>query len=223
MSYILEALKKSKQERQGGGTPHLHTVHAPPSFKTHSSKKGRSGLLACGLLIVLGLVGLVYNFLSTNPSVKIEDSSHSVTVRAIEIRPHFFEQAEETSIVVQDSGFIPAKLTRLEESLQPVKIATDKFKKVVTKTEKNVEPPPSEDTYGFPYRVQLSPEIQKEIPQFNFAGHTYADDPKRRMIIINNQILREGDSVDSDTTLVNIVWEGVVLKYKGITFRQKNN
>jgi hypothetical protein len=221
MSYILEALKKSKQERQGEETPHLHVVHGPPSFKAHSSKNGRSVLLVGGLLMVLGLVGLAYYFASTKPSSQIENPSNSVTVREIEIRSQFFEQAEEATLVVQNSEFMPVRSTRIEESHQPVKITSDRLKKVVTRTGENVGAAPSGEFHDLPYRVDLPPEVQREIPKFKFAGHTYADDPKQRMIIINNQILREGDGVDLDTTLVSIVWEGVVLKYKGIEFMQK--
>jgi len=221
MSYILEALKKSKQERQGGETPHLHVVHMPPSFKTDSSKIGRSGLLVGGLLMVLGLGGFGYYVSSNNTPSQIEDSLNSVTVREIEIRSQFFEQAEEATVVVQTSEFIPVRSAPLEESPPPVKITKDRFKKVVTGPVKSVGVAPLGEFHDLPYRVDLPPEVQREIPKFNFAGHTYADDPKRRMIIINNQILREGDGVDSDTTLVSIVWEGVVLNYKGISFRQK--
>lgn len=221
MSYILEALKKSKQERQGGETPHLHIVHAPPSFKPRFSKGGRSGLLFCGFVVLLSLGGLAYYFSSTKAPPPIEDSLKSITVRGIEIRSQFFEQAEEASVVVQNSEFMSARSGPIENLPPPVKIRRDRFKKVLLGTVENVETTPSGEMQDVPYRVHLPQEIQKEIPQFNFAGHTYADDPKRRMIIINNKILREGDSVDSDTTLVNIIWEGVVLNYKGISFRQK--
>lgn len=222
MSYILEALKKSKQERQGGETPHIHIVHAAPSFKSRSSKIGRGGsLLLGGLAVALSLGGLVYYLLSEEAPTQIEDSLKSITVREIEIRSQFIEQAEEASVVVQNSDFMPARPALTDESHQPIRITRDRFKKVVPRTVANVGPAPSEEIQDLPYRVHLPPEIQKEIPKFNFAGHTYADDPKRRMIIINNQILREGDSVDSDTKLVNIVWEGVVLSYKGVLFKQK--
>ncbi len=221
MSYILEALKKSKQERQGGETPHIHIVHAAPSFKPRSSSIGRGGLLVAGLTVVLSLGGLVYYMFSEESTSQIEKSLKTITVRDIEIRSQFFEQAEDASVVVQNSDFMPARPTLKDESHQPIRITRDRFKKVMPRTVENVGPAPSEEIQDLPYRVDLPPEIQKEIPKFNFAGHTYADDPKRRMIIINNQILREGDSVDSDTTLVNIVWEGVVLNYKGVSFRQK--
>lgn len=220
MSYILDALKKSKQERQGEKTPDIHIVHAVPSFKPHSSKSGRNGLLLGGL-VILSLGCLYYLFAEYSPS-KREDSVTSIIVRELEVRSQFFEQAVEPTVVVQGREFIPVSPGKLRE---PSKITRKKVKKIVSGVDVTVEAisSESEEMKGVPYREYLSPEIQKNIPSFNFAGHTYAEDPSLRMIIINNQILREGDRVDSDTTLVNIIWEGVVLNYKGILFREKTN
>lgn len=221
MSYILEALKKSKQERQGGETPNIHIVHAAPSRKPWSLKIGRGGVLLGSLAVVLCLGGFVYYIFSERSTSQLEKPFKTVTVRDIEVRSQFFEQTGGGAVVVQDSEFMPAGLALTDKSQQPVMIKRNGFKKVVSRTVENVGPEPEKEVLALPYRVQLPPEIQKEIPQFTFAGHTYADDPKQRMIIINNQILREGDSVDSDTKLINIVWEGVVLSYKGVSFRQK--
>lgn len=221
MSYILEALKKSKQERQGGETPHIHVVHAVPSFKTRSSNIGLVRWLLGGLAVVLSL-GCLYYIFSEDTSTQVEDPFKSITVREIEIRSQFFEQAE-NSPVVKNSKYLQVKPVLAEELPQPIRIIRDRFKKIVTKTVETIEAAPVDESQNLPYRVDLSSELQKEIPQFNFAGHTYAADPQQRMIIINNQILREGDSVDSETTLVNIVWEGVVLNYKGVLFKQKIN
>jgi hypothetical protein len=72
-------------------------------------------------------------------------------------------------------------------------------------------------------RKDLPPELKLQLPPMKFAGHTYADEPKQRMIIINNKILREGDSIDEETKLVEIIWEGVILEYKGVTFKEQLN
>lgn len=221
MSYILEALKKSKQERQGGETPNIHIVHVAPSRKPWSFNIGRDGLLLGGLAVVLSLGGFAYSIFPEASTSPIKKTFKTITVRDIEIRSQFFEQTADGAVVVLDSEFMPAEPAFTDEAQQPVKIIKDRFKKVASRTVKNVGPEPEKEVLALPYRVQLPPEMQKEIPQFVFAGHTYADDPSLRMIIINNQILREGDSVDPDTKLVNIVWEGVVLSYKGVSFRQK--
>jgi len=62
-----------------------------------------------------------------------------------------------------------------------------------------------------------------EVPKLKFAGHTYAKTPAQRMIIINGQILREGDVIASGTRLMEITWEGVVIDFKGARFLVKIN
>ncbi|MGW8195346.1 MAG: general secretion pathway protein GspB, partial [Desulforhopalus sp.] len=70
-----------------------------------------------------------------------------------------------------------------------------------------------------PLVKDLPANLRAQLPKFHFAGHTYSEDPAQRMIIINNNITREGDRIDLDTRLVEITWEGVVIDYKGIKFR----
>lgn len=221
MSYILEALKKSKQERQSGETPHLLIVHGGPSFKSRSSKFRRIGTLVGGLVIVLCVGVLAFIFVSEDQIPEMVDSAKSISVRKIEIRSQFVEPVEEESVVVENSPYL-ASSRGIEKKLpQVVIISKDKVKTVFTTSQENNDPSLSEEFLFLKNRGELPLSVQKEIPQLVFAGHTYADDPKQRMIIINNSILREGDSIDANTKLLNIVWEGVVLEYKGILFKQK--
>ena len=223
MSYILEALKKSKQDRQDGGIPPLHVVHGIPSLGRRSRTFGRNVVLA-GVAAVALCVGIFLYFTSPEKTIPAGGgSSQKISVGKIEIRSHFFEQAQEESVVVQDSPYRGAESTPGEKASQK-KIAKDKAKKVVLNSSKDNGPSSSTQEFLLiKYRGELSSEIQEKLPQLVFAGHTYADDPRQRMIIINNTILREGDSIDADTRLVNIIWEGVVLEYKGVLFKQKTH
>jgi hypothetical protein len=51
------------------------------------------------------------------------------------------------------------------------------------------------------------------------AGHVYAKERAKRMVIINNRICREGDLVENQLVLEHIIWEGVVFKFQEIRFR----
>ncbi|MFT5700796.1 MAG: hypothetical protein ACI8ZB_003681 [Desulforhopalus sp.] len=222
MSYILEALKKSKQERQGNEVPHLHVVHGVPAFKPRSRVYLGTGLFVGVAAIFMTVGAFVYLSPSEKTSPEVIDTSKNITVRKIEIRSQFFEQAEEDSVVVQSSRNVSASSSISKKTPQIIVIARNKVKKfLVDSSEDTMPSSATEEFILIKYRKELPPDIQREIPQFTFAGHTYADDPKKRMIIINNAILREGDSIDANTKLKNIVWEGVVLEYKGIMFKQK--
>lgn len=86
-------------------------------------------------------------------------------------------------------------------------------------------PPPvqqqvdSESAEALPLVQDLPPSVQKMLPQLKLAGHVYAKDASKRMIIINNRICREGDLVENQLYLEQILWEGVVLRYQDIRFR----
>ncbi|MDD3815176.1 MAG: general secretion pathway protein GspB [Desulfocapsaceae bacterium] len=77
----------------------------------------------------------------------------------------------------------------------------------------------SESAEALPLVQDLPPGVQKMLPQLKLAGHVYAKEADKRMIIINNRICREGDLVENQLYLEKILWEGVVLRYQDIRFR----
>jgi len=72
---------------------------------------------------------------------------------------------------------------------------------------------------ALPFVQDLPSDVQKILPPLKVAGHVYAKDAAKRMVMINNRICREGDLVDNQLYLEQIVWEGVVLRYQEIRFR----
>ena len=72
-----------------------------------------------------------------------------------------------------------------------------------------------------PLLDELPVAIRAAIPDLSFAGHVYSDVPQKRLIIINNRIVREGDLVTNGLTLEKIDSEGVVLRYESSVFRVK--
>lgn len=224
MSYILDALKKSQQERQGDGGPDLHVVHGNPSIERRARVSGEKLLLLC-LVAVAVSAGVLYYFLAPEESLPAKtDPSGKIIVREIEIRPQLVDQKEDGGAVIADSPFIGGGTYLLsEEASQMQPIVKEKAKPLLVESAEEPEASPSRNFAHIKYRNELPAHIQKNLPQLMFAGHTYADDPRQRMIIVNNTILREGARIDDDTRLVNIIWEGVVLEYKGVFFKEKTH
>jgi general secretion pathway protein B len=77
----------------------------------------------------------------------------------------------------------------------------------------------AEQAEDVPLMQDLPAGIRKRLPPLTLAGHVYAEDAAKRMIIINNRICREGDMVEDQLYLDRIVWEGVVLRYQEVRFR----
>ncbi len=74
---------------------------------------------------------------------------------------------------------------------------------------------------ALPLLEELSPGIRNKIPPLSFAGHAYAEDTGRRLIIINNRIVRERDLISSGLSLEQITPDGVVLRYQAVVFQVK--
>jgi general secretion pathway protein B len=65
--------------------------------------------------------------------------------------------------------------------------------------------------------------VQAEIPNLEYAGHTYSQNPSQRMIIINGRILREGNVIAPNIYLREITWEGLIIESNGTLFRVQTN
>lgn len=124
---------------------------------------------------------------------------------------------------VEDKGLMADK------AQQPVieEKTVIKPENVPRKIQPQVVPPPqsvaskvaSEKTKVLPLVQDLPASVQKILPPLKLSGHVYAKDATKRMIMINNRICREGDLVENQLVLEQIVWEGVVLRYQDIRFR----
>ncbi len=82
-------------------------------------------------------------------------------------------------------------------------------------------PENEKDVVGPPLMNDLPEAVRKLLPPLKLAGHVYAKEAAKRMIIINNRICREGDLVENHLVLEEILWEGVVLRFQDIRFRVK--
>ncbi|MCX5869539.1 MAG: general secretion pathway protein GspB [Deltaproteobacteria bacterium] len=144
-----------------------------------------------------------------------------------------------------DSAVMPSPAVHKKAVLQPLVVETGDDKGLVEqpvieektvikpedvprKSQLNVVAPPppsvaseiaSEKVEMLPLVQDLPASVQKILPPLKLAGHVYAKDATKRMIMINNRICREGDLIENQLVLEQIVWEGVVLRYQDIRFR----
>ncbi len=76
------------------------------------------------------------------------------------------------------------------------------------------EPVPAPDKTRIYTLRELPASIQQELPPFTISVSLFSDDPASRMIKINNQTLREGESLTEGLTLQEIRQDGVIFSYK---------
>lgn len=65
---------------------------------------------------------------------------------------------------------------------------------------------------------ELPLSVQQELPNISIRGHIYSNDLTSRIVNINGQIIREGETVTAGLKLEEITEYGVILSYKGYRF-----
>jgi general secretion pathway protein B len=221
MSYILDALKKSDQERQQGNAPHLHSTHGPILQNRNSSSpfKQRTTIwMVSGAVLLfctcLGILFFQYSYfraekeaIKTTPLLSAETE-----------KPRTTPPAPSSNLDIQGNESSSPQVTVKEQ---------DKVLLSIAVRGGGPDPPAGIETESpqtsLPLLKDLSDILQAEIPNLNFAGHTYAKNPSQRMIIINGKILREGDMIAPSTYLREITWEGVTIEFNGTRFRVNTN
>ena len=76
----------------------------------------------------------------------------------------------------------------------------------------NIGPVSQETTF---IRLAALPlNAQNRIPSMTFSSHIYASDPSLRMVTINGQLYREGDTIAEGISLKSISEDGIVLRFQ---------
>ena len=214
MSYILEALNKSEQERRGSKTPDINTIHRAPPGKT---TKGAPWL---AIIIVFGLLNsaaLGYWFWTssaeTSQATPLADSGQGQASTPTQTPKSSPTLSSTTSPTTQQK--LPTTAAPQNLAVADPTAATDEYQNqptVITPT--SVYKPGTEAV-----RItELPTNVQRQIPNLVFSSHLYSDDGDFRMVNINGKMIREGDMVASDLRLLEITEEGVILGYLHYVF-----
>ena len=205
MSYILEALKKSEQERGANGTPGVQTIHSAGLQYTPAAKPLWPYLLAA--VITLNVIALIVFFApaSRAPQPAAEAAAppparHTETITAPAAAPQ--QAATPVATATADTAPIASAASGQKDSAAP---ATR---------------PPQTNPAGEVVDVHdLPPHIQARIPAMLFSAHVYSSNPQQRSVVINGNFMEQGDMLTPRLRLDEITSDGVVFDYDGTRFR----
>jgi general secretion pathway protein B len=211
MSYILEALKKSDQQRQLGATPTLQaaqvTVPAPkrPLFIYY-------GLLAAVLLGAGIMIGWLRPWQPELPPPVIEPiaakSPISISQQAapapLTAPPEMLGAMKPNNPALDSSG-TPSAAAPIPDKPMPEKSASIAGV--------------AQEQKAIPFD-ELPPQIQQEIPAMTVQLHSYSGNPSERLVYINSIRLREGESLMLGLRLEQITPDGMIFSYKGYRFKR---
>lgn len=231
MSYILEALRKSSEERQKlqhqEDNPY-EPLPAPKRSRARSYSVPRWGLITIVCLIVAALVGGVgwWWYLSAPrlmpPPIATKEETAAPTVS--------LKQQEETSpesSLPQPQTLPPLPQPQTLPPTPPPQIAAAELPKtkppVVRQSQANIPPAQRLETPSIISAIPLLQDLpfasQAAIPEMKFSGHAYSPNPDLRMIMVNTSIAREGDLISPDVRLVEITENGLIMIFKDTLFR----
>ncbi|NMG74134.1 general secretion pathway protein GspB [Aromatoleum diolicum] len=66
---------------------------------------------------------------------------------------------------------------------------------------------------------ELPAAVRSGLPRLSVSGYSYSDEPGKRIAVINDRLLQEGEEAEPGVTLTAIAGDGVVLEFHGYRFR----
>ena len=241
MSFILNALRKSEQER---ASSYIDTLEGKIQLKQETPSKNKPGWLIILVLMNLALLAfLLWNFtqqeekatdikpvtvaeqpitprqIKQKKTVEVQtpklDSIPQVTI-AQQIKNHQKQQKEvhQQQASLKPNPIIPPVKAKRTTPLAPQKSTTDQLEKP-KKPKLMVSNKKSEPVYlsDMPYEFSLS------VPYININVFVYTEQPEDRFIMIDMQKYQEGQHINKDMKLHEIRPDSIVVEFKDEVFQ----
>lgn len=205
MSFILDALRRADSERERGRVPGLHAqpsnaMSADGCAAGEGQRAGWSGaqwLAAALAALALLMLGAWLSLRLSEP--RQEGLAPAPATAPLQPAP---QQALplHTPAVVQAPVLSQPPVAAVAPPVQPTASAAEKDQPV-------------------PLLSELPAALRSQIPTLSSGGSMYSETPANRMLILNGQLLHEGDLVAGTLVLEEIRLNGAVLSLKGQRFR----
>jgi general secretion pathway protein B len=234
VSFILDALRKSDQQRQRSATPTLASAQSP------AAQPGQPALLWYGLIaaVLLG-AGILIGWLQQTPPQPLYATLPPVVTKPAEApgftsapRPAFVDSVRKPEIQATPANPVPNAMPPATAAAQAPTTAAPPLplpaavspaaREVTTPVPANAAADPTRESAVLQL-AELPPAIQQEIPKLSILAHSYSSKPKARFVFINDQMMHEEDYPAPGLKLEQITPDGMVFNYKGYRFRRTAN
>lgn len=203
MSFILDALRRAESERERGRVPTLHAQPAQADAVLDdrpAAGPGRRWLWALLALLVLGLAFASRGLWRQEPAPSAAPPPAAVTIAPPPVTP--------AAIVLPTP---PAPPT-------PQPVAAAPAPRLAAKPPAKPAEASAVADRPLPSLAELPEPLRRQLPPLTAGGAMYSDTPANRMLILNGQVLHEGDQVAPGLLLEQIKLKGAVLAFKGQRF-----
>ena len=204
MSYILDALKRAESERSRGAVP---GVHAQPQAAATPSPQGRSRVVwvLAGALALAAVGGGLW-WWSTSSAERPPTAPSPVPPVAVVVPTPV--QAPAPAAVLPPIPPLPVEPPPPAAPTVPVAVA----KAPAAPTTPAAQQPRVSTL------AELPDTVRQQLPALAISGATYSENPQYRMVIVNGQVLHEGDTAAPGVVLEKIRQKEVVLRTQGYRY-----
>ncbi|MEZ5507682.1 MAG: general secretion pathway protein GspB [Gammaproteobacteria bacterium] len=226
MSYILDALRKSEQERQRGKLPDLNSFEEPKS----DAPARNIWPWITTVVIAVNITVIAVVWAPWRGPAPIAVPAQSAPVQQAHPVPAPFTappQAAYTQPVSPPPAPVqsaPAPVlppresgppTVVVDNRPPVQSAPTRVDPAMPEPVPDVQPgdyaAPAPNVAYLPQLDELSPADRAGIPDMTFSSHMYSSMPRFRSIIINGKRLKEGEYFTSTLQVREITEKGVIM------------
>ena len=236
MSFILDALRKSDQDRQRTTVPGVQTMHAP------ATAADKRGVWPYATLIAVAMAGVGFLLwpepqtslvamseapmhqpekaarLKPQPSAQAANAPAPSPPPVVSPEPRVMKpepvvEASQPSETSRTSEIAEADQAELEEPVEWIEISPQA---PAEGTSENIAE--AVDEPMIPNVHALPASVQRQLPAIAIAAQIYDSDPASRMALINGRSVREGGAVAPGLILETIAEERIVLNFQGQRF-----
>jgi general secretion pathway protein B len=234
MSFILDALKKSENDRQRQSGPALFEVRvAPPRSRFPSWAIALVALLVVNLAVIGWLMFRKPASAATPPIQAAAPAPAPVAVAPAPVQP---APAPSPAYVppataqVAPPPVVPEQGPTLEPdqnfgagtSVPPAEGNPDDY---APAAEPSGEGPVARVRRGLDNGLMTYQEAatKNQIPPLRMDLHVYSPDPRNRFVLVNMRRLTEGQSLPEGVKVDSITTDGAILSYRGVQFMMERD
>ena len=218
MSYILDALRRADAERDRGRVPGLHAQ--PAGGADDDEEAGGGGMRWGYVTVVLGLsLIVVLAWLAFGRDKPIEVV---VTTAPAPAPPAPVVQAAPAPVpapapvaVAPAPAPAPVAVAEIDPTPPKPQRKTPPAKRETARTTAAAGAVEEVRVYTV---AELPDDVRRELPALAISGATYSESRSNRMLIVNGQLLHEGDLVAPNLRLEQIRLKSAVLRYKSYRY-----
>lgn len=212
MSFILDALKKSENERQQNAPPEFATVPAAAD-----TPRAPRWLWVLAALLAINVIALT--------ALALRPQSDARTANVVERPPAAVEAQPSVAVDVAPPAEFADQLEQARQNhaeqtaagatqAEPVAVVATADTDATRSTSRD----PDTRRALLPTFTELTLDGSLQIPDLHIDIHVYSDNPSDRFVFINMNKYRENDQLGEGPVVAEIARDGVVLEHRGTRF-----